>query len=76
MIGLNLKKKKIHITIVELFKHITPLHEPTMLKGSISDSSKHPHWWSHKFSYLTPQKATLSILPSHFTKHLTSVVLF
>ena len=34
---------------------------------------KHPHWWSHKFSYLASQK---SILSSHFTKHSTSVVLF
>ena len=28
------------------------------------------------FSYLAPQKTTLSILPSHFKKHSTSVVLF
>ena len=37
---------------------------------------KHPHWWSHKFSYLASQKSILSILSSHFTKHSTLVVLF
>ena len=33
-------------------------------------------WWSHKFGYLALPKITLSILSFHFTKHLTSMVLF
>ena len=37
---------------------------------------EHPHWLSYFFSNLVIQKATLSILPSHFTKHPTLVVLF
>ena len=34
------------------------------------------HWWCQKFHKLTPQKITLFILPFHFTKHSTSVILF
>ena len=30
---------------------------------------KHPEQWCYFFSYLAPQKVTLFILPTHFTKH-------
>ena len=35
-----------------------------------------PQQWSYFFSYLASQKTTLSILPTHFTKHLAAVGLF
>ena len=37
---------------------------------------EHLRWWSYFFSYLTPKKVTLSILPTHFTKHPASVDVF
>ena len=40
------------------------------------DKLEHPRQWSYFFSYLAPQKATLSILPTHFTKHPAAMDIF
>ena len=37
---------------------------------------EHSQQWSYFFSYLAPQKVTLYILPTHFTKHSAAVDLF
>ena len=37
---------------------------------------EHPQQWSYFFNYLALQKATLFILPTHFTTHLEAVDLF
>jgi len=39
-------------------------------------SIKHTHWWKQIFSFLTLQKAILSILIYHFITHSTSMVLY
>ena len=82
----SLKKKKrvtvphrLRECIMYSITYTHPFLKVTMafkLSYSVSFMLEHLHWWSHKFSNMTPQKTNLSILPSHFIIHITSMNLY